>query len=199
MSTRDRPNYGRGVQAVDTSDPDALVSVEDLAAQIRRVLDAPDYQPPSLPQVAMKLMALARQPQIEFHAVAGVLEQDPMLAAKVLARAQSALYMATSPVRTLRDAVVRLGLRTVRDLVLEVSLNLRVFNAPLYSGIMERVRRHSVATAYAARLDLPLHLHRRGVCIPVRSASRHGHRRELDRPGRAPSPCSGGPPLACSG
>jgi HD-like signal output (HDOD) protein len=52
----------------------------------------------------------------------------------------------------LKEAVVRLGVRTVRDLVFETALNQGVFRLAEYSETIEQIRRHSTVTAYIARI-----------------------------------------------
>jgi HD-like signal output (HDOD) protein len=67
----------------------------------------------------------------------------------VMAAARSAHY---SPVRKptdLRQAVLRLGIRTLRDITLEVSLQAAIFERPVYVDVLRALGRHSRATAYA--------------------------------------------------
>jgi putative nucleotidyltransferase with HDIG domain len=104
-----------------------------------------------LPVVAMEVMQLASRPEVQFEQLVKVLERDPILAARVLSIAQSALYAARSPVLSLHQATVRLGLKTLRDLVLEAALHLKVFRAPGYDEVMTRLYRHSTAVAHVSR------------------------------------------------
>ena len=59
---------------------------------------------------------------MQFGEVVEVLQKDPVLAARVLSIAQSAFYASRSPVMSLHQATIRLGLKTLRDLVLEAAL-----------------------------------------------------------------------------
>ena len=55
--------------------------------------------------------------------------------------------------RSLTDAVMRLGIRTVRDSVFDAALKKSVFKAPPeYADIMTRIGRHGTASAYLARI-----------------------------------------------
>lgn len=119
--------------------------------RLLRLFASPTYQPPKLPQVALQIMELSQRPDVGFDEVGAVLEKDPLLAAKVLSIAQSAVYAPRSPILSLRQATVRLGLQTLRDLVLEAAVSMRVFRAPGYGEAMERLSRHSAATAYLLR------------------------------------------------
>lgn len=118
--------------------------------RLLRVFAAPSYRPPLLPGVALEVIALSQRADASFDEVTRVLEHDPVLAAKVLAIAQSSLYRSRSPVLSLRQAAVRLGLATLRNLVVEASLAV-VFDVPGYERSLARLSWHSTVTAYLIR------------------------------------------------
>lgn len=109
------------------------------------------YRPPTLPTVAVEIIELSRKSEVEICDVVALLERDAMIAGRVLKVAQSPIYASTTPMVSLKQAVLRLGLHTMRDLVLEAAVNMRVFRTNGYVEAMERVRRHATATAYVAR------------------------------------------------
>jgi HD-like signal output (HDOD) protein len=111
-----------------------------------------DYQPPVLPSVAMDLLALSRKPEVSVDAIADMMGRDPMLAGHVLRIAQSAARSGRQPLRSLKEAIVRLGVRRVTDLFLRACTETKVFHARTYARQMEVLRRHSVFTAEVARL-----------------------------------------------
>lgn len=123
----------------------------EIDRRVRSLLQSKTYRPPSVPVVAVELMRISRQEDVEMRKIVALLEQDPLLTAQALKIAQSALYAGRGKIRTIHDAVMRLGLRILSDVVLEAAMNLRVFRAGPYAAAMERVRRHSVVTAHAAR------------------------------------------------
>jgi putative nucleotidyltransferase with HDIG domain len=125
---------------------------ESLTERLQALFLSPGYRPPVLPGVALQIVELAQRPNVGFGEVVAVLETDPLLAGRVLSVAQSALYAGMSQVVSLKQATVRLGLKTLRDLVLEAAMNLRVFRVPGYEGPMERLRRHSSVVAQLARV-----------------------------------------------
>jgi len=77
---------------------------------------------PSLPAVAMQVLELTRQPQVDLDEVARVVRNDQALATKVLRTVNSSYYGLTKPCTTIRQAIVYLGLNTVKTLVLGFSL-----------------------------------------------------------------------------
>jgi putative nucleotidyltransferase with HDIG domain len=145
------PRYGKGEHTLDLAD-DALIDEDELSRRILAAFAAPDYRPPTLPSTAMELLELSRNPEVGLDDVLGLLERDSMLAGRLLRLAQSPVYAGATPIQSLPDALMRLGLRTLRDMVLEVSMNLRVFKAEQYAEVMERVSRHSAAVANLSRL-----------------------------------------------
>jgi HD-like signal output (HDOD) protein len=127
-------------------------SIADLTERIGNLFASPSYQPPVLPSVAVELLDVARYPDIDLKRIARLIERDPMLAGHVMRRVQSPFYAGRVPITNLNQAIFRLGLNSIRDIVLEAALNMRVFTTPNYATAMERVRRHSVATAHIGKI-----------------------------------------------
>ena len=126
-----------------------LLRGAELTERLLEHFRAPAYQPPTLPRVAMELMELTRKSDVSMAEVVALCEQDAMVAARVIQVAESAAYRTAAPVRSLHDAAMRLGMRTLADVFLEVSFRMRMFRAPGFSAWMDAVGKHSVATARA--------------------------------------------------
>lgn len=124
----------------------------DLTEHIGALFASPDYIPPMLPTVAVELLDLNRYVDIDLRRIANHVGSDPMLAGRVMGLVQSPIYSGRADIRSLDQAVMRIGLNALRDLVLQAALNMKLFTTPGYSTTMERVRRHSVATAHIARI-----------------------------------------------
>lgn len=134
------------------SAPPPTSAVSPLVQRLLNLIQAENYSPPQLPSTAVELLELARQDAVQPSAMVGLLERDPMLAAELLRLAQSSAYGAGSSVRTLDEAIVRLGLRRTAELFLHVALEARVFRAAGYQTKMNDLRKHSVAVAHLSRL-----------------------------------------------
>src|SRR5512142_1785749 len=128
-----------------------MVDRSAVHVRLLRLFASPSYRPPLLPGVAHEVIRLAQDPDVSIRDVTGVLERDQVLATKVMSIAQSAIYRPRTPAVTLQQATVRLGLKTLRNIVVEASLTLRVFDAPGYEAAMTRLSWHSIATAYILR------------------------------------------------
>jgi HD-like signal output (HDOD) protein len=129
----------------------ASIAQEELISRLQRAFASPGYKPPLLPAAAVEVLQLAQGAEVTFERVVTVLERDPVLTARVVSVAQSAAYSGRSPIQTLPQAAVRLGVKGMRDLVLQAALDLKVFRAPGYDQAMARLARHSSATAHVVR------------------------------------------------
>lgn len=105
---------GELVDAVESvTDLRSLLDNEELKLTIGRV----DSLPPA-PRMYIELVRLMRDPDVGMAEIAYVLSQDPALAAKVLRLCNSAMFSAGREITDMRSAVTRLGLGTLRQLVL---------------------------------------------------------------------------------
>jgi HD-like signal output (HDOD) protein len=147
---RQRADYGRGQYQLDAAE--LAFSPAALVAHLRSTLTSPGYKPPLLPAIAVELLTLTRRSDVSLGEVRLLLERDPLLAAKVLQLAQSAMYSHGAPLHSLDAAISRLGLRTLGDLFLQTVLQTRVFRAPGYEQPMAALMRHSTLTGHIARL-----------------------------------------------
>lgn len=153
MTQRRDPEYGVGTVRIEDPAKITAASASALSKRLQEHFSSAGYAPPLLPDVALEVHELSQQADVDVGRVLTVLEKDPLLAARVLRLAQSAAYAPTGgAIQSLRDAIVRVGLRNLREIVWEVSVNMRVFRSKRYAGPMEQVRRHSTACAYLARL-----------------------------------------------
>ena len=151
MGYTNDPRYGHGQHAIGN---EAIVveTPDQFAVRLRNHFTSPGYQPPLLPAVALEVHNLARQQDVDADKVVAVMRKDPMLAGRVLKIAQSAAFAPATQMTSLRDAVVRLGLRNLSEIAWEVTLGMRVFRSTTYAEPMEIVRHHSTVCAHLAKL-----------------------------------------------
>jgi len=77
---------------------------------------------PAMPEIVCKVMDLTNDPNVSVSDVTRVIEKDPALAAKLLKVSNSSYYGMRQVVGTLKLALVILGVREVRNIVLAVSV-----------------------------------------------------------------------------
>lgn len=125
---------------------------EGLLEALERIFGDPDYVPPVLPHVALRLQSMIEGGSADTGEVVELIESDPLIAADVLRMAKSPFYRRRIPPSSIQDAVLLLGFSEVRNVVWQVALTGRVFQAKGFEETMASLRRHSVATAHLTRL-----------------------------------------------
>lgn len=90
------------------------------AQSLDRVLQSPRL--PSLPAIAIEVIDLVQQPDVSLKAIAGVVQQDPALTSKILKTANSSFYGQSQTIATVSQALVVLGLNSVKTLALGFTL-----------------------------------------------------------------------------
>jgi putative nucleotidyltransferase with HDIG domain len=86
----------------------------------REILHKSDLIPP-LPDLVARLLGLLGKQSTEPADLEGLLQNDQVLVAKMLAMVNSPFYGLNRPIRTIKEAVMVLGFRGVRSLVLAAS------------------------------------------------------------------------------
>ncbi len=116
---------------------------------LQKVLRSPRL--PSLPTIALKVIDLCRQSDINIKQIATTISNDPALSTKVLKTANSSFYGLSQMVSTISHAIVILGLNSVKTLALGFSLvgNFRDQNATGFPMI--EFWRRSLYSAVSAR------------------------------------------------
>ncbi len=106
---------------------------------------------PSPPAIALQIVALAADPEIDVAKVASTISKDPGLTVKILRVANSPLYAKRRKSENLRQALVALGLNAATTLALSFSL-VSSYNGGKGSGInYTRYWRRAILSASAAR------------------------------------------------
>jgi len=139
------PDYDVGAVSTDSGAADALFAglVQDLMED-RLAL-------PSMPDIAVRVRQAVSDENSNAATVTKIIQADPVVAARVLQAANSALYGGQRSVDSLNQAVVRLGLRNVRELVTAVTMR-EVFKTrhPLLNRRMVELWMHSTLVASVA-------------------------------------------------
>lgn len=148
---------------MDSSDHDEDQSEEHhLLMEFYSELRSNQVQLPSVPDVAWKVRRVVDRDDSSATEVASAVSADPAMAAKLVRSCNSPLYRGFSDVRNVREAVVRLGMRTTRQLVTVFAMRevFKTRRAALQKE-MEQLWRHSrevaalcwVLADHATRID----------------------------------------------
>ncbi len=104
----------------------------------------------SLPAVAMKVLELTDNPQVDTHALKQCIENDPALTAKILRVVNSSLFGLSREVSDLNQALALLGIKPLKMLVLGFSLPPALF-ARVEGSVLQHYWRHTLTKAVAGR------------------------------------------------
>ena len=123
--------------------------MNDQASTLDRLV-AKAQQLYSLPAVAVKVLELTGNPQVDTRALKQCIENDPALTTKVLRVVNSSLFGLSREVSDLNQALALLGIKPLKLLVLGFSLPEGLF-AGVEAEILQRYWRHTLTKAVAAR------------------------------------------------
>lgn len=147
MTAAQALNYTSGAYGpADTVEFDAA-----LMCFLEEFLAARRHELPRPPAVALEMIALSRRPTAQVEDLAALLQREPVLAARVLRLASSTLYGPAASSVTLTEALVRMGLGLMRDVVLEAAMQMTIIHAEGFTATVESIRRHSCAVAWISR------------------------------------------------
>ncbi|ERJ18607.1 signal transduction protein [Salinisphaera shabanensis E1L3A] len=107
---------------------------------------------PTISSVALRIIQIGRNPDIDLAEVARLLSKDPALATKTLRMANSPLYMRGRQARNLHQAITVLGLNATVSVALSFSLSTWLRDAPAHGIDLDRYWRRALLSALAARL-----------------------------------------------
>lgn len=123
--------------------------LREAAKKVIASLDADRVKLPMLPQAATDAIALANSPNTGMRELSRVLRGDPLLAARVLAVANSSMY-GTTAVKSLEQALGRLGTGAIRDVLYQAVSQAHIFRGS-DASFLERERAHSLLVGQTTR------------------------------------------------
>ncbi len=107
----------------------------------------------SLPNVAVTVIQKTLKQDCDFNQIADIIETDPALTKKVLRVANSPFYGRPTKISTIKNAIVVLGLNTLKSIVLTISVMDSFKRRKATNGLdRDRFWSHSLACAITARL-----------------------------------------------
>ena len=145
-------------------------------ALLDRIISSPRL--PSMPAVALEVIDLVRDPNVDIDDLATTIANDPALASKILKTVNSSFYAQSRTIASILQALVVMGLNSVRTLALGFTLtdNLRrnsvstkhfdynyFWQRCLLSGTAARSIAARLSPAYGEEAFLAVLLHQLGV------------------------------------
>ena len=114
-----RPKEANGIRVEEYTEIEQEASI---IGEIRHVFFHDEVDLPSLPEVAVRVNQALSNPEQDFHSLAIEIQADPMIAARVIQVANSALYHPGQYIESIQIAVSRIGLKALQAIVMSVVL-----------------------------------------------------------------------------
>ena len=107
---------------------------------------------PTLPEIVIRILRIVNDPDTSAREIARAVSQDPPLSAKILRLANSAFYGMPKSITSIQNAVVLLGTKVIRTIVLSLTV-FDMFPGDKHSSLFNRTAfwRHSTSCAFLCR------------------------------------------------
>ena len=125
--------------------------MDELLFPILKRLENKDFNLPPLPQIAKQVLALTTDPEANTSQLTKLIQQDPVLIAKLLKAANSAGCGASRQIQSVEQAVAWLGLNFVGGTAFALSFQSRVFNDRGYEAEVKGLWAECIATGFYAK------------------------------------------------
>jgi putative nucleotidyltransferase with HDIG domain len=128
---------------------------EAILGAVSRRVETGDLVLPVLAATSMSAMELTSKNSASVGDIVELIAHDAVLCSEMLRVANSALYAGAHPCTTLRDAVVRMGMRATRSMIMSVSMRTMLLRDKALANIALEVWRQSQSAAQIARAIAP--------------------------------------------
>lgn len=119
-----------------------------LREHVERVLHHSEVELPALPRVAQRALGMLQDEHVDFGRLSKVIQEDPAIAAKLLRVVNSTAYSRMFKTDRLEVAFARLGCRTVRSIILAMTLKtVTMEEAGAERTLGEQLWQQSIASA----------------------------------------------------
>jgi putative nucleotidyltransferase with HDIG domain len=124
---------------------------EKVATMLRERIDQGTLELPVLPETAAQVVASTGREDCDLRALAELVRRDQAMATHFLRVANSALYLPKTKIVSLQQALSRLGMKTVREIALLISVKTRTFQVRGYERQLKEQFQHSLGAALFAQ------------------------------------------------
>ncbi len=129
-----------------------MVDQQALIALINTRLESGEVELPVFDEIALRIHREVRENKLDAELICNILEEDLALVAELLRMANSSFFSGMSPVGSLREAAVRLGVRQIAAIVFSVSQK-RLYSASggVFKARLTRLWLHTSAVSIGSR------------------------------------------------
>lgn len=106
---------------------------------------------PSISPTVDRVVKLIEMPDVDLDELAAAVNGDPVLATRIIGLANSSYFRGASEVPNVREALMRMGIREARTLVVVVALRSTLLRSPGLGDAAQELWKHSLLTASAVQ------------------------------------------------
>ena len=106
---------------------------------------------PSLSPTTQRVLRLIEAPDVDVDELSDAVSSDPVLATRIMGVANSSYFRGVDEVPNVRDALMRMGVREARTLVVVVALRSTLLRSPGLGRMAQTLWRHSLLAASATQ------------------------------------------------
>lgn len=111
------------------------------------LIDSEKLEIPMLPDIVMKIINLSENPDTEISKYVELIKSDQAIALKVMKLANSTMYKGIRDVNDLNLAISRIGINELKNLVLMLSLQSKIFKNKEFKELIEEIWKTSLLTS----------------------------------------------------
>jgi len=97
------------------------VNIKEVFTQILQKFTSGKIVPPVMPQIAQELQKIIEQPNATADQLASAIEKEPVIALRLISISNSPAYRGMKDIRTVRQAIPRLGLKETMTVVMAIA------------------------------------------------------------------------------
>lgn len=141
---------GSGAQSPPQK-PDDAFSIVELKKEVVARIRSHDMDIPLLPRIATRIMKLSSDPNSSLSDFANIIKQDQFVTGQIIKIANSPVYGGLCDITNVNRAIVQIGVRTMKDLILGISMGASIFRNPSFKSEMDILWKHSMAVGYVCQ------------------------------------------------
>ncbi len=128
-------------------------AVLNIAKEIVEKIRKEEIDIPVMPKIFKDVQDIIDSPTATQDDLVRVIEKDVVISVRLIASANSPFYRGSSPVRSVKEAIPRLGVQEVKDVVFAIaSKRLYRIENDMLKMLFEKIWQHSLACAYCAKI-----------------------------------------------
>jgi HD-like signal output (HDOD) protein len=137
--------------SVSTTDQCNVDQPDRLRAAVQMILTSDDVELPMLPEVAAQVLEMTSDIDCDPRDLVELIRRDQSMAGHLMRVANSARYAATQTLTSVQQAIARLGLICIREVVVLIACETRIFDVDEFEPQVRRSFRRSLAVAAFAQ------------------------------------------------